>query len=128
MGNRAMGDTVSRQELKSLLDGARAKIRSHTGLYPDEDLARDVLRLCDAATLRVKPHPRLREARRIVEDRCNRLAQATDRFAVRDIAAIGMSKAQAVAAIDVLQDVVLGLCKTDDPGRGLGPLLKRRSL
>ena len=80
--------------------------------------------MADAGT----PHPRLQEARRLVEDRCRRLAQDTDRFALRDPAVIAVSRAQAMAAIDMLQDVVFEWRKARMKVPSSGRLLRRRSL
>jgi hypothetical protein len=124
-----MNDNAAfRQQIRSILNGARAKVHDYTGLYADEDLTSDVLRVCDSLMEVVASGPRLEQARVTVEDRCRRLAQATDRFIPRDLASISKARAQAVAAIDALQDAALELCKADNSARHMGPLLKRRSV
>jgi hypothetical protein len=129
LGKCEMNDTAAfRQRIRSILNGARAKVHDYTGLYADEDLTSDVLRVCDNVTERVASDPRLEQAKLIVEDRCRRLALATDRFVPRDLAFISKARAQAIAAIDALQDIVLELRKADESNRHLGSLLKRRSV
>jgi hypothetical protein len=71
---------------------------------------------------------RLREARLLVEERCKKLAQATDRFAERDPKRIADLRAQAVAAIDLLQDAVFEWHKARMPVPSSGHLLRRKSL
>lgn len=121
-------DTALRQEIRSSLDDARRRIRSYMGLYSNENLIRDVLRACDDTTVRVDPAPQLDEARRIIEDRCRRLVQVTDRFTDRDPAVIGTARAQAIAAIDMLQDTVFRLRKVHTTDPRLCGLLRRPSL
>ena len=121
-------DTVLRQEIRYSLGYIRSMIDNYSGLYSGENLARDVLRFCDEMTDAGTQHPRFQEARRLVEDRCRRLAQDTDRFALRDPAAIAASRAQAMAAIDMLQDVVFEWRKTRMTMPSTGRLLRRKSL
>jgi hypothetical protein len=75
-----------------------------------------------------EPNYRLREARRIVEERCRQLAQATDRFAQRDPASIAALRAQAVAAIDMFQDAAFEWRKSRRAIPSSGHLLRRKSL
>jgi hypothetical protein len=121
-------DTILRQELRHSLSGARSMIRSYSGLYSGEDLARDVLRVCDQAARSSAPTPRLKAARSVVLERCVKLARAADRFSVRDPAAIAASRAQAVAAIDFIQDALLEMRKAEIGSPRIGALLRRRSL
>ncbi|MBM1170407.1 hypothetical protein [Microvirga arabica] len=121
-------DTVLRQEIRYSLGYIRSMINNYSGLYSGENLVRDVLRFCDEMAGTGAPHLRLEEARRLVEDRCRRLAQDTDRFAVRDPVAIAASRAQAMAAIDILQDVVFEWRKARMPVPSSGRLLRRKSL
>ena len=121
-------DTTLRQEIRHSIGCIRSMIDNYSGLYSGENLARDVLRFCDEMTDAGNPHPRLQEARRLVEDRCRRLAQDTDRFALRDPAVIAASRAQALAAIDRLQDVVFEWRKGRMPVPSSGRLLRRKSL
>ncbi|WP_152568839.1 hypothetical protein [Microvirga sp. BSC39] len=121
-------DTVLRQEIRYSLGYIRSMIDGYSGLYPGENLTRDVLRFCDGMTDAGTPHPRLQEARRLVEDRCRRLAQDTDRFALRDPAAIAASRAQAMAAVDMLQDVVFEWRRARMAVPSSGRLLRRKSL
>ncbi|MBD2746334.1 hypothetical protein IC232_06420 [Microvirga sp. BT688] len=121
-------DTILRQEIRCSLGYIRSMIDSYSGLYSGENLEREVLRFCDEMTGIVTPHPRLQEARHLVEDRCRRLAQDTDRFALRDPAAIAASRAQAMAAIDMLQDVVFEWRKARMTVPSSGRLLRRKSL
>jgi len=75
-----------------------------------------------------EPNSRLREARRLVEERCRQLADATDRFAQRDPASIAAMRAQAVAAIDLFQDAAFEWHKTRVSVPSSGRLLRRKSL
>jgi hypothetical protein len=127
-GRAMSSDTVLRQEIRYSLGYIRSMIDSYSGLYSGESLTRDVLRFCDEMTDPGTQHPRLQEARRLVEDRCRRLAQDTDRFALRDPAAIAASRAQAMAAIDMLQDVVFEWRKARVTVPSSGRLLRRKSL
>lgn len=127
-GSAMSSDTILRQEIRYSLGYIRSMIDSYSGLYSGENLARDVLRFCDEMAGIGTPHPRLQEARRLVEDRCRRLAQDTDRFALRDPAAIAASRAQAMAAIDMLQDVVFEWRKSRMTVPSSGRLLRRKSL
>jgi hypothetical protein len=127
-GRAMSSDTVLRQEIRYSLGYIRSMIDSYSGLYSGENLTRDVLRFCDEMTDAGTAHPRLQEARRLVEDRCRRLAQYTDRFALRDPAAIAASRAQAIAAVDMLQDVVFEWRKARMTVPSSGRLLRRKSL
>jgi hypothetical protein len=127
-GRAMSSDTVLRQEIRYSLGYIRSMIDNYSGLYSGENLARDVLRFCDEMTGAGTPHVRLQEAKRLVEDRCRRLAQDTDRFALRDPAAIAASRAQAMAAIDMLQDVVFEWRKARMTVPSSGRLLRRKSL
>jgi hypothetical protein len=120
-------DRLLREEIRRPLDGARNRIRRYTGLYPDENLAREVLHMCDAVMARVDATPRLREMRETVRARCQWLAQVTDRFAERDLASISKARAQAVAAVDMLQDAVLDWRRIEEAPQASGVLLRRRS-
>ncbi|HZH51497.1 MAG TPA: hypothetical protein VEZ16_06390 [Microvirga sp.] len=121
-------DRSLREEIRLPLDDARAMIRNHTGLYPHEDLTADVLGICDEVVAWVGVSPRLEEARALVEERCARLVQAADRFAERNLAMIAMARAQAIAAVDMLQDAALERRRMVIPTQTLGSLLRRRSL
>ena len=127
-GSAMSSDTVIRQEIRYSLSYIRNMIDSYSGLYSGENLTREVLRFCDEMTDAEAPHPRLQEARRLVEDRCRRLAQDTDRFALRDPAAIAASRAQAMAAIDMLQDVVFEWRRARIAVPSSGRLLRRKSV
>jgi hypothetical protein len=127
-GSAMSSDTTLRQEIRYSIGCIRSMIDNYSGLYSGENLARDVLRFCDEITDDGTSHPRLQEARRLVEDRCRRLAQDTDRFALRDPAVIAASRAQAMAAIDRLQDVVFEWRKARTPVPSSGRLLRRKSL
>jgi alkanesulfonate monooxygenase SsuD/methylene tetrahydromethanopterin reductase-like flavin-dependent oxidoreductase (luciferase family) len=127
-GRAMSSDTVLRQEIRYSLGYIRSMIDNYSGLYSGENLARDVLRFCDEMTDAGASHPRLQEARRLVEDRCRRLAHDTDRFALRDPAVIAASRAQAMAAIDMLQDVVFEWRKARLTVPSSGRLLRRKSL
>jgi hypothetical protein len=127
-GSAMSSDTILRQEICYSIGYIRSMVGNYSGLYPGENLARDVLRFCDEMTEAGNAHSRLQEARRLVEDRCRRLAQDTDRFALRDPAAIAASRAQAMAAIDLLQDVVFEWRKARVTVPSSGRLLRRKSL
>jgi hypothetical protein len=121
-------DNILRQEIRSSLSTVRALIKEYSGLYPAEDLTRDVLRVCDDIAVPVRPDRRLEDARRVVAERCVRLAHTANRFAARDPALIASSRAQAVAAIDALQDAIFELRRSCQAEPSFGPVLKRRSL
>ncbi len=120
-------DRLLREEIRRPLDGARSRIRRYTGLYPDEDLAREVLHMCNAVMALADADPRLREISETVMARCQRLAQVTNRFAERDLASITKARAQAVAAVDMLQDAVLDRRRGKGGPQAGGILLRRRS-
>jgi hypothetical protein len=121
-------DSILRQEIRHSLSRARSLIRSYSGLYSGEDLARDVLRVCDEIAQTLQPTPRLREARRIVQERCAKLVRDADRFSMRDPATIAASRAQAFASIDILQDALFEMRKAETGVPRIGTLLRRRSL
>lgn len=121
-------ETLLRQEIRDSLGFVRSMIDHYSGLYSGENLTRDVLRFCDEMTVPGEPNLRLREARRLVEERCRQLAQATDRFSPRDPAAIAAIRAQAVAAIDLFQDAALEWRKAHSIVPSSGRLLRRKSL
>lgn len=121
-------ESLLRQEIRDSLGFVRSMIDHYSGLYSGENLTRDVLRFCDGMTDPKQANPRLREARRIVEERCRLLAQATDRFAQRDPVSIAAMRAQAVAAIDAFQDAAFEWHRTRTMAPSSGQLLRRRSL
>lgn len=121
-------DNVFRQDLRHSLGAVRKLIHSYSGLYPDEDLARDVLSLCDEIAKPSQATMRLNEARRIVHERCTRLAHAADRFSSRDPVKIAAFRAQAAASIDMLQDVLLDARRRQQGPPRIGALLRRKSL
>ena len=86
-----MGDDRLREEIRLPLDDARTRIRRHTGLYPEENLTRDVLRICDEVMARGM---RLRAFRR--PGRPSRRAasgsQVADRFADRNLGTIAKAR------------------------------------
>lgn len=129
-GKGAMSsETLLRQEIRDSLGFVRGMIDHYSGLYSGENLTRDVLRFCDEMTVPGEPSLRLREARRLVEERCRQLAEATDRFSRRDPAAIAAMRAQAVAAIDLFQDAALEWRKARGAvAPSSGCLLRRKSL
>ncbi|RDI57923.1 hypothetical protein [Microvirga subterranea] len=120
-------DRLLRKEIRLPLDIARTRIRRHTGLYPDEDLTRDVLSVCDEVLTFVAMTPTLRDAREAVEACCIRLSQVSDRFSERNLAAISKARAQAVAAIDRLQDVLLERRRFECRPRVESVVLRQRS-
>ena len=76
-GKGAMGsETLLRQEIRYSLGFVRSMIDHYSGLYSGENLTHDVLRFCNGMIAAEEPNPRLKEARRIVEERCRQLAQA----------------------------------------------------
>lgn len=121
-------ENILREEIRYSLGFVRSLISNYSGLYPGENLAGDVLRFCDEMASPEGPNTRLEEARRAVEERCMRLAQAADRFAERDPALIAESRAKADAAIDMLQDAVFEWRKAHAPVTSSGRLLRRKSL
>lgn len=121
-------DSALRSRVKLSLDEARRRIGGHTGLYRDEDLVREVLRICDEVAAWSESGPRIDEARRHVEHRCNLVAMVADRFGQRDPGLIGTARAQAVAAIDVFQDAILEQNKDAGRSQPSGYRLTRRGL
>ncbi|PVE21331.1 hypothetical protein DC522_27210 [Microvirga sp. KLBC 81] len=121
-------DSILRQEIRHSLSGARSMIRSYSGLYSGEDLARDVLKICDDMVRSSQPTPRLKEARSIVQQCCVKLARDADRFSARDPAVIAASRAQAAASIDVMQDALFEMRRAEIGAPRIGALLRRRSL
>lgn len=125
-------ESAWRRDIKHFLDGARHRIRHHTGLYADEDLVGAVLHACRSAEAGSVPDrlpdALLEEARREVAARCTRLVRAADRFAVRDIAEVAALRAQALAAVDRFQDVVMQKCRLREAGQSGGAFLRRRAL
>ena len=128
-GKGAMNsESLLRQEIRDSLGFVRSMIDHYSGLYSGENLTRDVLSFCDGMVRSGQPNSRLKEARRIVEERCRELALATDRFADRDPASIATMRAQAVAAIDVFQDAAFEWHKARAAMPSSGCLLRRKSL
>lgn len=121
-------DSILRQEIRHALSGVRSMIRSYSGLYSGEDLARDVLKICDDMARSSRPTRRLKEARCVVQEHCMKLARDADRFSVRDPAVIAASRAQAIASIDVMQDALFEMRKAEITAPRIGALLRRRSL
>ncbi|MEZ0170151.1 hypothetical protein [Microvirga sp. TS319] len=121
-------DAILRQEIRASLSGARSLIRCYSGLYSGEDLIRDVLKACDEVAQTSASTPRLREARRIVQERCTKLVRDADRFSMRDPATIAASRAQAFASIDTFQDALLEIRRIEGAAPRIGALLRRRSL
>ena len=62
-------ETLLRQEIRDSLGFVRSMIDHYSGLYTGENLTQDVLRFCDEVAMSAAPNPRLREARRVVEER-----------------------------------------------------------
>jgi hypothetical protein len=120
-------DVVLRREIKHVLDGVRAKICGYAGLYADEDLLRDVQQACVRLSGTAASELRLEHAISALEDRCRHLAQVTNRFAERNPDVIATVRAQAVAAVDMVQDVILDLRKAEAERRLPRQVLKRRS-
>lgn len=121
-------DNAQRQKLRLSLNAARSQIRGYTGLYSDENLVQDVLRICDGLIVTIEPNHRIQEARVLVDERCRRLAHAADRFSGRDPVVIAASRMQAIAAVDMFQDAVLDYYKAIARNPGLGLLLRGKSL
>lgn len=121
-------ESILRQEIRHSLRRARSLIGSYSGLYSSEDLARDVLMVCDEMALSSQATPRLREARRLVQERCAKLERDADRFSMRDPTTIAASRAQAFASIDLLQDALLDIRRNETGAPRIGALLRKRSL
>jgi hypothetical protein len=100
-------DTQQRQEIRSAFDDARAKVGAFTGLYADEDLANDMLSICDEVLARVGTSPRLDQLRQVVETCCQRLANVTNRYSSRDPTVIAAARVQVIVALDQIQDAAL---------------------
>ncbi len=119
-------DTHLRQEIRKSFDDARIRVRTFTGLYTDEDLANDVLSICDDVLVHIGTSPRLDELRQEVEVRCQRLADVTNRFSSRDPAVIAAARMQVIVALDQIQDAALERLMGFFPSSSLS-LLKQRS-
>jgi hypothetical protein len=114
-------------QIRSLCDAARGRVRVFTGLYSDEDIADEVLSTCDEVQVLAGTSPRLVELRQVLEARCQTLAEVTNRFSARDLAVIAAARMQVVVAIDQLQDAALEHLKAEtSPGQS--GLLRRRSI
>lgn len=120
-------DSILRQEIRHSLNRARSLIRSYSGLYSREDLAQDVLTVCDEIVQTSHPTPRLKEVRWLVHERCAKLVRDADRFSMRDPTTIAVSRAQACASIDMLQDALLEMRRAETNAPRIGALLRRRS-
>ena len=114
-------------QIRSLCDAARARVRVFTGLYSDENIADEVLSICDEVQVLAGTSPRLTALRQVVEARCQTLAEVTDRFSARDPAVIAAARMQVVVAIDQLQGAAIELLEVEASQKLLG-LLRRRSL
>jgi hypothetical protein len=121
-------ESALRNEVRQTFDDVRDRIRGYTGLYSDEDLLGEVMCACDEAMGSFVRDMRLEDIRQIIETRCQRLAEAANRFGERDPTVIAAARAQAVAAIDMLQDAVFQLRRTSNAVSRFGCPLKRRSL
>lgn len=121
-------DIILRQEIRRSLSHVRRLIHSYSGLYPNEDLARDVLEACDEMLRPTRPSRRIQEIRRLVHERCAKLARDADRFSMRDPASIARARAKAVSAVDMLQDALLELSRAEQEIPRPGSFLRRRSL
>lgn len=121
-------DNLLRQEVRESLGDVRRRIRGFTGLYSDENLIREVLSACYEVAAGCRDDARMQNVMQIVTDRCRRLAYVTNRFADRDPVVISAVRAQAIAAVDLLQDAVFEARKSHLPAPRLGGLLRRRSL
>jgi hypothetical protein len=124
---RPLDESALREEIKRVLDEARAAIRDYTGLYAQQNLSGEVLNICQSALRRVDPDARVDEARRLVAERCGQLSRVADRFAERDPISIAAARALALAALDTFQDVVFDLRKVAEQPRGFGSLLRKRA-
>jgi hypothetical protein len=124
---RSVDDLALRREVRGVLEGARDAIRGYTGFYSDEDLLEAVLSICNKVADPCLGNARIEEARALVEERCQQLVKAANRFADRDFEAIAAYRAQAVAAVDMLQDIVVDVRKAAAAARGFGSLLRRRA-
>ncbi len=89
------------------MEAARAYVSAFTGLYSDEDLAQEVLAACDEVVVVAGSSARLHELRRVVEARCRRLTEVTNRFSARDPVVIAAARVQVIVAIDQIQDAAL---------------------
>ncbi len=108
------------------MEAARAYVSAFTGLYSDEDLAQEVLAACDEVVL-AGSSARLHELRRVVEARCRRLTEVTNRFSARDPVVIAAARVQVIVAIDQIQDAALERLEAAVP-QNTHLLLRRRSL
>jgi len=121
-------DGILRQDLRQALNDVRRLIQAYSGLYAGEDVVGDVLGACDRIAKTARSSPRFEEARRLVYERCAQLVSDADRFSMRDPASIARSRARALAAVDMLQDTLFDLFKTETRSLPQRSFLKRRSL
>ncbi len=119
-------DTHLRQEIRKSFGDARIRVSAFTGLYADEDLANEVLSICDDVLVRIGTSPRLDELRQAVGVRCQRLADVTNRFSGRDPAVIAAARTQVIASIDQMQDAALERVMATS-SQGSHAVLRRRS-
>ena len=118
-------DTQQRQEIRSAFDDARAKVGAFTGLYADEDLANDILWICDEILARVGTSPRLDQLRQAVEACCQRLADVTNRYCRRDPTVIAAARMQVIVELDQIQDAALERLIGSTPSSSYGMLRQR---
>ena len=116
-----------RERIRKLLDTIRGRVQVFTGLYSDEDLANEVLSVCDEVLVLAGTSPQLSELRQVVEARCHTLAEVTNRFSARDPAVIAAARMQVVVALDQIQDAALEHFNAST-SQGPTGLLRRRSV
>lgn len=119
-------EAQQQQEIRSAFDGARVRVRAFTGLYADEDLANEILSICDEVVVRVGPSPCIDRLRQVVEARCQGLADVTNRFSSRDPTVIAAARMQVIVALDQMQDAALERV-TVSPSLGPHSFLRQRS-
>jgi hypothetical protein len=122
-----MPERPLQNQVRSLFDAVRDRVRVFTGLYSDEDLANEVLSVCDEVLVLAGTSPQLSELRQVVEARCHTLAEVTNRFSARDPAVIAAARMQLVVALDQIQDAALEHLQASASQRHTG-LLKRWSV
>jgi hypothetical protein len=124
---RPLDEPALREEIKRVLDGARAVVRDYTGLDARQDLAAEVMTICERALPCLESGARLQEAKRLLAERCAQLARVSDRFVERDPAAIGAVRILTLAALDTFQDAVFERRKLDAQPRGSASLLRKQA-
>ncbi len=97
-------------------------MRALTGLYADENLANEILSICDVVLVGVGTSPDLDQLRQDVGTCCERLADATNRYSCRDPTVIAAARVQVIVALEKIQDAALERLIGSPPSSSHGAL------